>query len=157
MDSSVDACDNFYKFACDGWIQNRGIPTDHTVIDISHKLELDSERKWKKILEGNIWRTEEDSVERKIKVLYKQCMHDYGRMKNGGRTLIEAIRATVGEWYGFDPDNWSSQWNLNTALEVAHKEYALPVFFDYWVWPDSRDTTRNIINVSDMDMQLHPW
>ena len=149
MDTSVDACDNFYQFACGGWMENKGIPTDKDLIDISTQLELDSEMKWRKILdsEGAIIEGDEDSAEWKIKTFYKLCLHDYGRMKNAGRTLVDTIRNAVGEWYVLDPENWQSQWNADRAIEMAHKEYNLPVFFYYRVRPDTRDVTRNILMV----------
>lgn len=28
INQSVDPCDNFYRFACDGWIYNNPIPED---------------------------------------------------------------------------------------------------------------------------------
>ena len=30
IDPTVDACDNFYKFACNGWFQRNPLPADQT-------------------------------------------------------------------------------------------------------------------------------
>ena len=68
MDTSVDACDNFYQFACGGWIKDVGVPTDNQKYDIVSELEKENGRKWKELLEGPITYVERDSAERKVKV-----------------------------------------------------------------------------------------
>ena len=147
MDSSVGPCDNFYKYACGGWMDEAGVPTDYSKLDVSSQLAIENERKWKEVIESPLLSSDDNSAEKKIKTFFKMCLHDYGRMKNGGRTLIEVLRHTVGEWYVFDPDNWQAEWNVDDAIVMAHKEYIIPVFFDYRVWPDYRNRKRNILTV----------
>lgn len=44
-------------------------------------------------------------VERKLKDFYRTCLHDYGRMEEGGRAVLEIINNKFGGWYVKDDFN----------------------------------------------------
>uniref|UniRef100_A0A8C7JRC9 Membrane metalloendopeptidase like 1 n=1 Tax=Oncorhynchus kisutch TaxID=8019 RepID=A0A8C7JRC9_ONCKI len=74
MDATVGACQNFYQYACGGWLERHVIPetsSRHSVFDILRdKLEI--------VLKG-VFETESDQDRdafKKAKTLYSSCMNE---------------------------------------------------------------------------------
>uniref|UniRef100_A0A8C7QMI7 Membrane metallo-endopeptidase-like 1 n=1 Tax=Oncorhynchus mykiss TaxID=8022 RepID=A0A8C7QMI7_ONCMY len=74
MDATVEACQNFYQYACGGWLERHVIPetsSRHSVFDILRdKLEI--------VLKG-VFETESDQDRdafKKAKTLYSSCMNE---------------------------------------------------------------------------------
>ncbi|KAK2193700.1 hypothetical protein NP493_8g07007 [Ridgeia piscesae] len=99
MNPSVDPCDNFYLYSlnrlkycfidlCD---DANALGSSFYVI-VLYDLYLKHEERLREIVEAPARRTSQRSAERKMKTFFKLCAHDYGRMKDAGRTLVDIIR-----------------------------------------------------------------
>ena len=103
MDRSVQACENFYKYACGGWIKNNPIPPDQAVWNVYSKLQQENERLlWGLLDRASILDVGRSPVEREIGDFFASCMDERTIEKRGPAALkplldeIDAVKS-VGD------------------------------------------------------------
>lgn len=74
LDTSVDACDDFYKHVCGNFIKNTKIPDDKTSVDVSTELDDKLKAQLNEILNCSI---SDDDIEpyKLSKKFYKACLN----------------------------------------------------------------------------------
>ncbi|XP_053316372.1 neprilysin [Spea bombifrons] len=103
MDSSVEPCTNFYKYACGGWFKKHVIPEGsvrHGTIDI-----LSDQRGI--ILKGAL-ETENDNdipAVRKTKIFYKSCIDEGTKNSRKGQPLLATL-PDIFDW-PVAAENWN--------------------------------------------------
>jgi len=84
IDKSVDACVDFYRYACGGWQRNNPIPPDQTSWDVYRKLYEDNLKYLRSILEqAAALEANRDAVTRQIGDFYAACMDELTVEKRG--------------------------------------------------------------------------
>ncbi|XP_064825030.1 membrane metallo-endopeptidase-like 1 [Oncorhynchus masou masou] len=147
MDATVEACQNFYQYACGGWLERHVIPetsSRHSVFDILRdKLEI--------VLKG-IFETESDQDRdafKKAKTLYSSCMNETLIEQLDSKPLMRLI-VSIGDWPVASED-WNSAteqaWSLEDTLATLNSHYHKKVILDMYVWTDDRDSRRHIIYI----------
>src|SRR5947209_9788633 len=94
MDKSVDACVDFYQYACGGWQSNNPIPPDQTSWDVYRKLYEDNLKYLRSILEqaGSL-EADPDAVTRQIGDFYTACVDELTVEKRGLAPLKTDLNA----------------------------------------------------------------
>uniref|UniRef100_A0A8C8DE19 Membrane metallo-endopeptidase-like 1 n=1 Tax=Oncorhynchus tshawytscha TaxID=74940 RepID=A0A8C8DE19_ONCTS len=112
MDATVEACQNFYQYACGGWLERHVIPetsSRHSVFDILRdKLEI--------VLKG-VFETESDQDRdafKKAKTLYSSCMNETLIEQLDSKPLMRLIDS-IGDWPVASED-----WNSATGTDHTH-------------------------------------
>ncbi|MBN3307722.1 MMEL1 protein, partial [Amia calva] len=147
MDPGAEPCQNFYQYACGGWLNHHVIPetsSRYSVFDIlGDELEI--------ILKG-VLETESDQDReafRKAKTLYHSCMNESLIEKRDSLPLMKLIDA-IGGWPVASED-WNStteeQWSLEDTLATLNARFHKKVLVDLFVWTDDRDSSRHIIYI----------
>lgn len=129
MNPAVDPCDNFYLYSCGGWMSRHTIRPDWNYASVFYDLSMKHEERLREIVEEPTRRTSPRSAERKMKTFFKLCAHDYGRMKDAGRTLVDIIQNRLKGWYVLDPSNVVGNWSWQEAVVRLQSDYLTDVLF----------------------------
>jgi putative endopeptidase len=94
MDRSVSACENFYQYACGGWIKKNPIPPDQARWNVYAKLSHDNELFLWGILEEAAKPTpDRNPSQRQIGDYFVACMNEQAVEKAGAAPLKPALDA----------------------------------------------------------------
>lgn len=104
MDSTVNPCDDFYKFACGNYIKSQVIPEDKSEINSFTEIRDMVHNRLRILLEEPIKRTDIRPF-RFAKQHYKTCMNTN---QDNSETLKYRLRQ-LGGWPVLEGDNWNSR------------------------------------------------
>uniref|UniRef100_A0A8C8DEB5 Membrane metallo-endopeptidase-like 1 n=1 Tax=Oncorhynchus tshawytscha TaxID=74940 RepID=A0A8C8DEB5_ONCTS len=134
MDATVEACQNFYQYACGGWLERHVIPetsSRHSVFDILRdKLEI--------VLKGPM---------QPFFFFYLNVKSFLGNTEQLDSKPLMRLIDSIGDWPVASED-WNKQaWSLEDTLATLNSHYHKKVILDMYVWTDDRDSRRHIIYI----------
>ncbi|XP_062889109.1 membrane metallo-endopeptidase-like 1 isoform X3 [Mobula hypostoma] len=145
MDASASPCEDFYKYACGGWLNRHIIPETSSGYSIFDIVTFDLEVVLKGVLERPDDR-DRDAYQ-KAKQLYKSCVNDSLIARRDSEPLLNLLDA-VGGWPVATPD-WDATkepgWSLESMLPQLTANYSRRVIVDIFVCTDDRNSSRYII------------
>nr|XP_037840648.1 membrane metallo-endopeptidase-like 1 [Chlorocebus sabaeus] len=95
MDPTTEPCDDFYQFACGGWLRRHVIPETNSRYSIFDVLRDELEVILKAVLENSTAK-DRPAVE-KARTLYRSCMNQSVIEKRGSQPLLDILEV-VGGW-----------------------------------------------------------
>lgn len=147
INSSVDPCDDFYHYACDGWIRDNPIaPSENeqaTYIKTT-KLTL---AKLRGLIE-DATNLKPGSALRKVHDHYTACMDEREVERTSAKELMELLRE-FGSW-ALDNSTWNeTAWEWKDALLKIHKVYSDDETPLFWldVAEDPTNSSRYLLTV----------
>lgn len=142
MNRSVDPCENFYEYACGGWVENNPIPESKSFWGVYSVLEEDNERIVKQLLTGSSLTSE---ATEKAKTFYDACMDESTINKVGSQPLLDIINH-LGGWNVTQVWN-KTQFDFAKLLQKVHRKYSVSAFFTTEVDADDKNSSKNAIKV----------
>ena len=144
MNQDGNPCDDFYNYACGGWIKQHEIPKGKDEYSAIVELSERNDKRLKKILK--IQNSSDIVTIKKVKDFYKSCLNTKIVDERAEKPLKKFIK-NLGSWDMFS-DFDEEKWDFNKTLQLFHKEYPAEIFFTVDVDVDPKDRKNNIITVS---------
>lgn len=145
LNESVDPCDDFFHYSCDGWIRDHPIPPSmNEYVTFLEKIH-ENRMKLRNFLEDVTGRYEDAIM--KAKRYYKSCMNEKEVERTTKQQMLELIHS-LGSW-ALDEDSWNkTTWNWTTALLNIQGTFAdKSPLFGVEIVVDPRQSTKHLIKV----------
>ncbi|XP_029923806.1 endothelin-converting enzyme-like 1 [Myripristis murdjan] len=162
IDPTIQPCQDFYSFACGGWLRRHGIPEDKLSYGIITAIGEHNEEKLRRLLLEPIRRRGPDSAERKVKEFYRSCVNIQEIDKLGSDPMTEVIDS-CGGWdlvgappggAGWETEGAPQRPDFNELLYRTQGVYSTAVFFSLTVNVDDKNSSRNAIRIDQEGLTL---
>ncbi|XP_019514074.1 PREDICTED: membrane metallo-endopeptidase-like 1 [Hipposideros armiger] len=147
MDLSQEPCDDFYQYACGGWLWRHVIPETNSRYSVFDILRDKLEVILKGVLENST--SKDRPAVQKAKTLYRSCMNESVIEKRDSEPLLRILEE-VGGW-PVATDEWNDTvgptWALEEQLAVMNTQFNRRVLVDLFIWNDDQNSSRHIIYI----------
>ncbi|GFR02662.1 endothelin-converting enzyme homolog, partial [Trichonephila clavata] len=151
MDQSVDPCEDFYQYACGGWIKSNPLPEGKSDWNIFKKLAETNNLILKEVLEDENFILK-SAAEAKARTYYRSCMDQKTINELGIQPMLEVLKKIDVENITGDFNN--KEWDFQRMLEIIQDEYNTPSLFQWDVMADVENSSRNSIIIKQITPTL---
>lgn len=145
LDKSVNPADDFYQFACGGWMKNNPLPAAYSRFGSFDQLQLDNDKRINGILaelESNTYA--KGTIEQKLSDLYKLAM-DSDRLNREG---VQPVMPYIKEVEACKTVSDIEQ------LKQKYGEYGISSFYGSYIAADEKNAKQNIFQISQGGLSL---
>ncbi|XP_057239403.1 neprilysin [Malurus melanocephalus] len=154
MDPSARPCQDFYQYACGGWLKRNVIPETSSRYSNFDILRDELEVVLKDVLDRPS--TNDIPAVQKAKTLYRSCINETAIDSRGGKPLISLL-PSVSEW-PVATTNWDgtygTAWIAETAIAQLNSRYGKKVLINFFVGTDDKNSTAHIIHIDQPGLGL---
>ena len=145
MDTTVACGDDFYEYACGGWIKKNPLKPEYARYGSFDVLAENNQKQMRELI-GELEKAENEpgSVAQKVGDLYKMGLDSVRLNREGVFPVLEALKniASVSDKEGFA-----------TLIAQMHKEGSSP-FFQLYVGADEKNSSMNIVSLYQSGMSM---
>ncbi|NXF32543.1 NEP protein, partial [Nyctibius bracteatus] len=154
MDPTAEPCNDFYQYACGGWLKRNVIPETSSRYSNFDILRDELEVVLKDVLDTPS--SKDITAVQKAKTLYRSCINETTIDSRGGRPLISLL-PQVSDW-PVATSNWDSSygtaWTAETAIAQLNSRYGKKVLINFFVGTDDKNSTAHIIHIDQPGLGL---
>uniref|UniRef100_A0A8C5LK65 Phosphate regulating endopeptidase X-linked n=1 Tax=Leptobrachium leishanense TaxID=445787 RepID=A0A8C5LK65_9ANUR len=160
INSSVDPCNNFFQYACGGWIQENPIPDDMSNYGIYPWLRNNVDIKIKALLEKPISKRRDIEAVQKAKIFYNSCMNETAIEEADTKPLLKILTQSSMRWPVLESNigsegKWSERkFNFLQTLTDLRGKYHTFVFISAYVGTDDKLSNNFILKLDQASLSL---
>lgn len=148
MDTTEESCDDFYNFACGGFINNTLIPDENVSVDMFSTIEDRLQEQLRTIISEKS-APDESRAFTLARDLFSACMNR-SLIEERGIEPLKVISESLGGWPVVKGDSWDerSSWTWVQSIKDFRKiGYKTGYILDFSVGTDDKNSLSRAIHV----------
>ncbi|XP_014207872.1 neprilysin-2-like [Copidosoma floridanum] len=157
MDPTVKPCDDFYKFACGGFLRDTMIPDDRSEIDVYSMISDKLQKQLRASIEEES-KPEDPRPLRLLKTYYQNCMNKTHIEEQGLDLLYQNLKE-LGGWPVLMNNSWvEDDWSWTESVYKLRKMgYSVNYFISIRMDTDLKNNTKRIIYLDKTALGIPRW